>query len=898
MKKTAYLCLLLILPLLLRAQDKSGYFALKPGDWFDMQATEGTENGPYSDQEPTMLFTSRYVLRYHLQKLLPNGHQQYLITLERIVRYLPQRDSDYGWAGYDSYYPSYKQGLDKKPDHGSFHLEITSTGQIVTLAADKDQPPPPLTLVTYSPKKSVAADVIYSYPAMLIAELRFMVEQLLAHRRSEKTVPVRITGQTKGYSQLLLAASFPLTGNALLKGIAPSPSEKKMKIILPDRTIYTPVNSKGEFSCLLQLSGPTQGTFSGGGTGGDFFMTPGDTLIVNAGNPAVPAVYAGNAATNTQLCLALSHLLYGDNIVNINNATSISSVLAMQNTATNEFNTMVQNYEGKASPVALDYYKTAWRYHIASDWLLYLYSHNYQADSAAPPFQRLPEVVASGIDYMPVLLNPYKENYFYRYYLRWALLFQQSRISMSAGGSTEGFSFYRDYFTLLSSLKGYPLYFMLSEGIRKELKQKSWQDNQRLKPYMEDFVHNCGDSSMTLPIINDWQLMNRWAPGNALPITQLSLTKGKTYPLQTTAGKTTCLILSGGSSISDSVLVNTIKRHPNVTFIYAAINESFPVSKIPMLSPYPNVTGMELENKDKDNYAAYGLSGFGEKNIVVLDQWGKIVADHIQTTDNDWSTVDDAIEAAAKAPRVSFLQKSNILNIAGWSFGSILFTALIGLWIYRVRIRRIRAAAAIQTTIRELEIKAIRSQMNPHFIFNALNSIQSLINTAQYKAANTYLVKFSMLLRYVLQHAEKNTLPLEDELNTIRLYCELEQLRFDFTFKIDIAEEIVPTLVEIPGMILQPLVENAILHGLAAKGKAGMLHVTATQTETTLLISVHDNGSGYHPSPATNGQHNGVGLKLVRERLQLFKVPGQPAQLDITNHHGTTALLTIPIETV
>ncbi|MBO9727755.1 MAG: histidine kinase [Chitinophaga sp.] len=895
MKKTAYLCLLLILPLLLRAQDKTGYFALKPGDWFDMQVTQGTENGPYSDLEPTMLFTSRYVLRYYLQTLYPNGNQQYLITQERVVRYFPQRDDNYGWAGYDSYYPPYKQGLDKKPAGGSFHLEITPTGQIVTLVADKDQPPPPLQLVTYSPKKSIAADVTYTYTPMQAVELRTIVEQLFAHRPSEKIVPIRIAGEKKSYSQLLIAASFPLTGNTLLKGIAPSPSEKTMKITLPNLTIQTPINSKGEFSCLLQLSEPTLGFFKGGGTGGDFFMVPGDTLTVNAGNRAVPITFTGSAAMNTQLGMELSRLLYAGG-VNINNATSLSGVLAMQNAATKEFNTLLHNYEDKASPVALDYYKTAWRYNIASDWLLYLYSHNYQADSASLPFQRLPEAVASGIDYMPVLLNPYKENYFYRYYLGWALLFQQSRISMSAGGSIVGFSFYKDYFALLSSLKGYPLYYMLSEGIRKELKRRSWQDNQRLKPYMEDFIHNCGDSSMTIPIINDWQSMNRWAPGNVLPFTQLPLVKGKTYNFQTTPGKITCLILNGGGPIDDSVLVNTIKRHPDVTFVYAAINESFPVSKLPILSPYSNVTVVELENKDKDNYATYGFSGYGEKNIVILDKWGKITADHIQTIDNNWSTVDEAIEAAAKVPRVSFLQKSNILNIAGWSFGSILFTALVGFWIYRARIRRIRAAAAIQSTIRELEIKAIRSQMNPHFIFNALNSIQSLINTSQYKAANTYLVKFSMLLRYVLQHAEKNTLTLEEELNTIRLYCELEQLRFDFTFKIAIAEDIATELVEIPGMILQPLVENAILHGLAAKGKAGILHITAKQEDATLLITVRDNGNGYHPSSANNGQHNGVGLKLVRQRLELFKVPGQSARLDITNHHGTTALLTIPIE--
>jgi len=95
-------------------------------------------------------------------------------------------------------------------------------------------------------------------------------------------------------------------------------------------------------------------------------------------------------------------------------------------------------------------------------------------------------------------------------------------------------------------------------------------------------------------------------------------------------------------------------------------------------------------------------------------------------------------------------------------------------------------------------------------------------------------------------------------------------------------------------MILQPLVENAILHGISSKGKEGLLRITIGKQHAALLIAVYDNGPGYHPE-AGNGSHKSVGLKLVRERLQLFSIAGQTASLHISNGNGTTALLTIPI---
>ena len=99
--------------------------------------------------------------------------------------------------------------------------------------------------------------------------------------------------------------------------------------------------------------------------------------------------------------------------------------------------------------------------------------------------------------------------------------------------------------------------------------------------------------------------------------------------------------------------------------------------------------------------------------------------------------------------------KAELIKIIGWSASSILFAGLIFFWTYRVRVANINRKEALKRQIKELEIKAIRSQMNPHFMFNALNSIQSLINNQQYKEANIYLEKFSLLMRRVLNNSGK-----------------------------------------------------------------------------------------------------------------------------------------------
>jgi len=154
-------------------------------------------------------------------------------------------------------------------------------------------------------------------------------------------------------------------------------------------------------------------------------------------------------------------------------------------------------------------------------------------------------------------------------------------------------------------------------------------------------------------------------------------------------------------------------------------------------------------------------------------------------------------------------------------------------------------------------------------------------------------------MRRVLNNSEKSFVTLSDELDAIILYCELEQLRFNFKFEIEVSPEVNTQLMEIPGMIIQPLVENSILHGLAQKGDAGHLIIHVSCDQKYLKIVIKDNGTGLKENIAAGNKS--FGLKLVKERLILLSADGNVGNLHLSsnlgeNENGATAVLTIPID--
>ena len=180
----------------------------------------------------------------------------------------------------------------------------------------------------------------------------------------------------------------------------------------------------------------------------------------------------------------------------------------------------------------------------------------------------------------------------------------------------------------------------------------------------------------------------------------------------------------------------------------------------------------------------------------------------------------------------------------------------------------------------ELEMQVLRTQMNPHFIFNSLNSIDRFILQNNRADATAYLTKFSRLVRMILQNSKSSLITIEQELISLELYLELESLRFDgrFNYKIKIDQAIDLSMLKIPPLIIQPFVENAVWHGLMPKETTGNVEIELSQEDDFLLVRITDDGVGrikpvssqHHE---TNG-HRSMGLNITSERINMLYTSG------------------------
>lgn len=204
-----------------------------------------------------------------------------------------------------------------------------------------------------------------------------------------------------------------------------------------------------------------------------------------------------------------------------------------------------------------------------------------------------------------------------------------------------------------------------------------------------------------------------------------------------------------------------------------------------------------------------------------------------------------------------------------------------------------------------LELKSLRTQMNPHFIFNSLNSVNSFISKNDDRSANKYLSRFSQLMRLVLENSKSDFVSLESELKIIELYMELEHLRFQdkFDYELNIAQDISIESIEIPPMLIQPYIENAVWHGLRYLENKGKLSVEVTKKSDVLTWTIMDNGIGRKASAEikTKNQQLGksTGMKNIEQRLDILnKMHATQMKTSIIDREegGTKVILEIPIK--
>jgi hypothetical protein len=211
-----------------------------------------------------------------------------------------------------------------------------------------------------------------------------------------------------------------------------------------------------------------------------------------------------------------------------------------------------------------------------------------------------------------------------------------------------------------------------------------------------------------------------------------------------------------------------------------------------------------------------------------------------------------------------------------WWF-QVCTAGLVGLAIYfivRRQQRKIIQENRIARQMAELELKAIRLQMNPHFIFNCLNSIQMFSLKGEMEQVQYYMGAFSALIRMTLNLSRKNFITLEEEVDYLKTYLTLEKMRLGpkLDFQISHDPQLTLSTTEIPPLLLQPYVENAIKHGIAPlKDRTGLLSVSFESGEDALYCRIRDNGVGFAPKLPENAlHHHSVGMVLGNERAALL----------------------------
>jgi sensor histidine kinase YesM len=253
----------------------------------------------------------------------------------------------------------------------------------------------------------------------------------------------------------------------------------------------------------------------------------------------------------------------------------------------------------------------------------------------------------------------------------------------------------------------------------------------------------------------------------------------------------------------------------------------------------------------------------------------------------------------------TFVTTFAFLLIIGFHSGVMTYWSLLGVQYgisyYRNYQERKQEALRLELRASELQSQLVRAhlgvlkmQLQPHFLFNTLNAIMVLVRQQKSKEAEETLAHLSDLLRCVLEDVEAQEVPLRRELQYLQLYLSIQQVRFQDRLLVEISAD--PAILDaaVPQMVLQPIVENAILHGIGKSSSAGRIKISAVRVNNTLELRVQDDGPGF-PSAGFLEKHfstsHGIGLANTRERLQ--QLHGEEARLTAENSQPTGALVTI-----
>ncbi|MEZ4757665.1 MAG: histidine kinase [Flavobacteriales bacterium] len=304
-----------------------------------------------------------------------------------------------------------------------------------------------------------------------------------------------------------------------------------------------------------------------------------------------------------------------------------------------------------------------------------------------------------------------------------------------------------------------------------------------------------------------------------------------------------------------------------------------------------------LQEADEMDELVLSLRAFIERRDRAMDSIVQAMRSDFARIRQEDSLAHWVVQSALESNWKGEKAKATMNRRAAFVIGISAAAIIIAGWMY-YRLDRRRRQRRAERKAMELEMRALRAQMNPHFLFNALTSIHMHILENEAEVAAEFLTKFTKLMRQVLEMSRLNDVSLKRELEVLGLYAELEQMRLKgrFRYLVEMAHDVDPETVSLPPMLLQPFVENAVWHGLAGKKGLGCLRVAVTKANSALHVTIEDDGCGRQDDKASRSGHTSLGTSITKERLDLWATQsGAPATFSyVPVPVGTRVLLVLP----
>ena len=690
------------------------------------------------------------------------------------------------------------------------------------------------------------------------------------------------------------AASFALPPNVEIHCSLKNIDNKKdsVRLLMEDKTYKTPeVINDSMFLFKLFLKNPELARLNFNGKNITIALTPGDSLLLNINTKTYPKEVKirgkGSAICNyiyerdTIRLRLIGQMMriYGTHEIS-GFKNKIDSVRELHLNLLDKYKDSLSLFWQKKELKNINYwYINEFMSYNEFELFVNKRFHEKFKEVDVPWDKSFIETLNPSVDYL------YHSEEHMRFILLYSKYKQKQLLSVNA--ALESIDLKEQYTLNKIIYSGYPMYLAMTYNLVTLLVQNS-NSIEKVNDFYNEFISYCEDPLFVKVIKEVYENINSVQPGKNIKDIDLYFTDK--LNLQKVA---TSYILF---SVSDFKHTNVILSLLNPVFKKYGLNNV----SIVIVRPYSQKQTDKLKTFKGDvsfYYSSQDSIVHDSKKLLTLKNEMILIRNDGVIISNRISDFEKTFSKLPNRPPAPDL--TGYYKVIFTVFISVLFAVLITIFSIRFRNVRILKKEEAKRRLAELELKAIRSQMNPHFMFNSLNSIQNLINKNKIKEANLYLSRFANMMRMVLNNSDKPLVPLDEELRLIKTYLELEQLRIQFQYNINISGEITTEEEEIPGMLIQPFVENAVIHGVAPN-RGGNITVDISKKDFRLKIEISDDGIGINERSAQKG--NGKAMKMVEERIKILNSRNRiPLTVDVIdlkeaeNGLGTKVIITIPV---